>query len=98
MSLSQVCANIITKDTDESKLLDKNVLEFVNAPWGLGLGCTKDVPPLYPVQRFILKCYYGLDMTKGSDRDIIVNDKFNEKELYRFNETDYNEIYTVKTI
>jgi hypothetical protein len=89
MSLSQLCANIITKDSSESRLMDKNVLEFVNAPWGLGLGCTKDVPPLYPVQRFILKCYYGLELSRGNERDIIINDQFNERELYRFNEQEY---------
>jgi hypothetical protein len=89
MSLSEICANFITKkDSDHDKLLDKNILEFVTAPWGLGLGCG-EVPPLYPAQRFILKAYYGLELDGSSNRDIIINDKFNEKELYRFNEVEY---------
>ena len=57
MSLSELCTNFITKRDDTNKTLDKNVIEFLEAPWGLGLGCTPDVPPLYPVQRVIIKCY-----------------------------------------
>ena len=89
MSLSELCTNFISKDHDSSKILDKDILEFCTAPWGLGLGSTQDVPPFYPAQRFIIKCYYGLPLDNGSNRDIIINDKFNEKELYRFNEQEY---------
>lgn len=89
MSLSEICANLVTKkDSEHSKLLDKNALEFITAPWGLALG-VHEVPPLYPVQRTILKIYYGLELDGGSNRDIIINDKFNEKQLYRFNEAEY---------
>jgi len=89
MSLSEICANMVTKkDSEHSKLLDKNALEFITAPWGLALG-VNEVPPLYPVQRFILNVYYGLELDGGSNRDIIINDKFNEKQLYRFNEVEY---------
>ena len=89
MSVSQLCTNFLTKEIDVSKVLDKNIIEFVTATWGLGLGTHKEIPPLYPVQRFILKCYYGLELDNGSNRDIIINDKFNENELYRFNEVEY---------
>lgn len=89
MSLSQICSGLVSGSSPGENLTEKNIIEFVNAPWGLGLGCTSDVPPLYPVQRFMLKNYYGLELSNGSDRDIIINDKFNEKNLYRFNEAEY---------
>jgi intein/homing endonuclease len=54
------------KDGDQSKLLDKNILEFVTAPWGLALGCG-EVPALYPAQRFILKCVSGDSTIIGDD-------------------------------
>ena len=88
MSLSELCTNFISKDQDSSKILDKDVLEFCTATWGLGMGTTPDVPALYPAQRFIIKCYYGLELDTGV-KDIIVNDRFNEKELYRFSEAGY---------
>jgi len=90
MSIAEMCTTFIKKDTDSGKLLDKNIMEFVTAPWGLGLGATPDVPPLYPSQRFILKCYYGLELDNSSNRDIIIKDQFNEVELYRFNEVEYS--------
>ena len=90
MSLSELCANVITKKQDNNDLFAKNIIEFATAPWGLGLGCTPDVPALYPPQRFILKTYYGLPLDNSSDRDIIIRDKFNEGELYRFNEAEYS--------
>ena len=60
MSLSELCANMAISGTSTLGYYDKDIMEFVEAPWGLGLGCSSDVPPLYPVQRFILKGYYGL--------------------------------------
>ena len=90
MSLSEICANLVVKrDTEHAKLLDKTALEFITAPWGLALG-VNEVPALYPVQRFILKCYYGLELDNVV-KDIIVNDKFNEKRLYLFSEIEYME-------
>jgi hypothetical protein len=91
MSLSELCANIITKKQDNSDLLDKNIIEFSTAPWGLGLGSVPEVPGLYPVQKFILKTYYGLPLDNSDDRGILIRDKFNETELYRFNEVEYSQ-------
>jgi len=89
MSLSEICASMISKrDPEHDKLLDRNVIDFLTAPWGLGLGLG-EVPPLYPAQRFILKAYYGMEPDNGDVRDIIIKDKYNEKELYRFNEHEY---------
>lgn len=90
MSLSEICANLISSKDGQAKLLDKNILEFVTAPWGLALGCG-EVPPLYPSQRFILKAYYGLEFDKSSNRDIVVKDRFCEQVLYQFNEYEYME-------
>lgn len=90
MSIAELCTTFITdKEKDSSKIVDKDIMEFTSAPWGLGLGYYHDVPPLFPVQKFVLKCYYGLELDNGSDRSIIVNDQFNETELYRFNEKEY---------
>lgn len=89
MSIAEMCTSYIEKKSDSSKVLDKDIMEFVSAPWGLGLGVSPEVPPLYPAQRFILKCYYGMDLDDSNNRDIIVKDQFNEVELYRFNEKEY---------
>ncbi len=89
MSASDLCTNFITKKENSKVSKDKNILEFATAEWGLGLGTVDGVPPLYPAQRFILKCYYGIELDNGSNRDIIINDHFNEIERYRFNEVEY---------
>lgn len=89
MSLSELCANLISSSGDNKDFLDKDAMEFITAPWGLAMGCNTDVPPLYPAQRFIIKCYYGLELDNSMNRDIIINDQFNEREMYRFNEQEY---------
>lgn len=87
MSISELCTDFISskKLKDET---ERNIIEFAEAPWGLGLGTVDGVPPLYPVQKFIFKCYYNIPLN-NTDRNIIINDHFNEKELYRFTELDY---------
>lgn len=87
MSLSDICTTFVssTKLKDDS---DKNIIEFAKAPWGLGMGTMEGVPPLYPVQEFILKCYYNIPLD-GEDHKIIINDRFNEKERFRFTELEY---------
>jgi len=88
MSLSSLCSSYInsTKLRDDT---EKNIIEFAEAPWGLGLGSVESFPPLFPGQKFILKCYYNIPLYKGPNKTIIVKDRFNEKELYRFDETEY---------
>ena len=87
MSLSDLCGEYISskKLKDDS---ERNIIEFAEAPWGLGLGTSPDLPPLFPVQKFIFKCAYNipLDDTK---RTVIINDKFNEKERFRLTEIEY---------
>jgi len=87
MSLSDVCSTFITtaKLRDET---ERNIIEFAEAPWGLGMGSSADVPPLFPVQKFIFKCSYNIPLD-DTDHRIIIKDRFNEKERYRFTEKEY---------
>jgi hypothetical protein len=89
MTISKLCANFIKNTTKSTITGEKNIVEFCTAEWGLGLGTVQDVPPLSPAQMFILKCYYGLEPDDSSNRNIIINDQFNEVEKYRFNEKEY---------
>lgn len=88
MAISDLCTNYIKKQGDGINE-KKNILDFIDAPWGLGLGTLQGVPPMHPVQRLIVKLYYGLECDGGSNRNIIVRDQFNERERYRFNEKEY---------
>lgn len=92
MSIAEICANLTSEEgVDTSKILHKDAMEFITAPWGLGMGTVSGVPSLYPAQRFIIKMYYGLELDDGSNRDIIIKDQFNEEEIYRFNESEYRD-------
>ena len=42
-----------------------NVIDFSESAWGLGLGTNLGAPPLMPIQKFILKAYYGLPLDDG---------------------------------
>jgi len=87
MSISDLCTNFITS----TKLKDdaeRNIIEFAEAYWGLGLGSVPGVPPLFPVQKFIFKCYYNIELD-NTKRDIIIRDRFNEKDRFRFTEIEY---------
>ena len=88
MSISELCNSYVNtvKLRDET---ERNIIEFAEAPWGLGLGSSPEVPPLFPVQKFIFKCYYNIPLLDDGERRIIVNDRFNERERYRFNEMEY---------
>jgi len=87
MNIADLCTEFITikslKDDSE-----RNIIEFAEAPWGLGLGSSVEFPPLFPVQKFYLKCSYNIPLD-DTDRSIIVRDRFNEKELYHFTELEY---------
>jgi len=58
-----------------------SILEYVEGPEGLGW-------TLYPVQRFILKLYYGLELD-STQRTIIVHDMFLEQVRYTLTEQEY---------
>lgn len=87
MSIADLCTTYVTshKLKDDT---ERNVIEFCESPWGLGLGTLPGVPPLYPVQKFILKCYYNIPLD-ASGRTIIIKDRFNEKERFRLTEMEY---------
>lgn len=89
MTISNICTNFIKNKTSSKAAAEKNIIEFCSAEWGLGLGTVSGTPDLYPAQKFILKCYYGLKLDDSSNRNIIINDQFNEIEKYRFNEIEY---------
>lgn len=84
-SIADLCGDIFEKGFDDD-IVDP--ITFCTAEWGLGLG-RGGVPPLYPTQRFLLKCYYNMPLGDSELRDIYVKDKFNEKVLYVFNEKEF---------
>ncbi len=88
MSLSELCTNYIGSNRLKDET-ERNIIEFAEAQWGLGMGTMPGIPPLFPVQKFIFKTYYNIPLDNGDDRIIIVKDKFNEKVRYRFNEKEY---------
>jgi hypothetical protein len=86
MSISDLCTSFIST----SKLKDeteKNIIEFAEAPWGLHLG-SPGIPPLFPVQKFIFKSYYNIPLD-NTEKRIIIKDRFNEQERFRFTENEY---------
>jgi hypothetical protein len=58
-----------------------DVITFTEAPWGLGIELT-------PVQKFILKAFYGLPLDT-TEKNIEIPDVVNEHILYRFSERDF---------
>lgn len=87
MSLSELCNGYISSN----KLRDdteRNIIDFAEAQWGLGMGSMPGVPPLFPVQKFIFKTYYNI-LLEDKDNKIIVKDKFSEKVRFRFSEKEY---------
>lgn len=57
-------------------------ITFIEAPWGLNF-------KLFPQQRFLLKCFYGMKLDNSFNRDIIIRDEMNETVLYQFNEREF---------
>jgi len=87
MGISDLCTTFV----NTAKLKDdaeKNIIEFSEAPWGLGLGTSEGVPPLFPVQKFIFKCAYNIPLD-DSQKTIIIRDRFNEKDRFIFTEIEY---------
>jgi hypothetical protein len=79
MTLSNVCKDFIIPDKDGQAPL--NILEY----------CEKAIQATpTPVQRFILKCFYGLKLNNKT-KDILIYNHFKEKVLYKFTELDYYE-------
>jgi len=78
MSLSDICKDFNSKKQPSSEQ-HVDILSFC-----------KDIIQVNPtpVQRFILKCFYGLKLDKKT-KDILIPNHFNEKILYKFTEYDY---------
>jgi len=87
MSLSELCSEYVKTPTLKDEV-ERNIIEFCESTWGLGLGTSPELPPLFPVQKFILKCYYNVPLDDKEHR-IIIKDRFNEQELFRFTEIEY---------
>jgi len=88
MSISELCSNFITSNRLKDER-ERNIIDFAEAQWGLGMGSMPSVPPLFPVQKFIFKTYYNIELDGSDKRDIIIKDKYNEKIRYTFNEKEY---------
>lgn len=58
-----------------------DIITFVESSWGLNI-------KLLPVQKFILKCLYGMKLDDG-EKNIEIPDIVNEHILYRFNEKEF---------
>jgi len=83
-TLSKLTANYVKSLNDVTDV--KDIITFLEAPWGLNLNETTQ--PLLPVQKFILRLYYKLPLNE-KDFTITVTDKYNERALYKFTETEY---------
>jgi len=75
--IAELAKEFISGNTEE--VVD--IVTFVEATWGLNI-------KLLPVQRFILKCLYGMELN-GSDKTITVPDVTNEHTLYLFTEKEF---------
>jgi len=58
-----------------------NILEYIEQSWGLGMN-------LFPVQRFIVKLYYGIPLEEHK-KTILIPDMLATKVLYSFTEKEY---------
>lgn len=58
-----------------------DVITFATANWGLNF-------KLFPVQRFILKCIYGMELD-DQDKDIPIPDLLNSKQIGIYTESDF---------
>lgn len=88
-SLAEMLGRASGVDTqDNTNCVD--ILTFVEAPWGFGMGSGPGMPPLLPAQRWILKAFYGLELDDKEKR-IPIHDRFNEELLYSFTEVEFRD-------
>ena len=64
-----------------SKKSSIDVISFATSSWGLNV-------KLLPVQKFVLKCYYGMELD-SIEKNIPVKDEVNEKLLHTFTEKEF---------
>ncbi len=87
-SLADMVGDMVERESTEVSLVDP--ITFLEAEWGLGMG-QGQTPPMFPVQRFIVKAFYGMPFDDSDTRDIVVRDQYNEKVLHVFNELEFFE-------
>jgi hypothetical protein len=75
--IAQIANEFVSGNTQD--VVD--IITFLEAPWGLGI-------KLYPVQKFILKCAYGMELSDVPNQ-IPVPDIVNDRILYEFSEIDF---------
>ena len=76
---SSIKTNAIS--SKKSKHEVSNIIEFVESDWGVGF-------TLYPVQKFILKVYYGLEL-ESVEKIIYVSDNWRRKNIIKMTEVEY---------
>ena len=72
--------------TDTPSVVD--IITFVEAPWGFGMGSVDGVPALLPAQKFILKAFYGIPLD-DTEKTVPIYDQFKETLLYTFTEKEF---------
>lgn len=77
--LSKMVGEYRSKLTTDTAIAD--IVTFAEANWGLGM-------TLFPVQRFILKCFYGLPL-EDIDKTIDLPDLTNERIIGHFTEREF---------
>jgi len=77
--IAHIAQDFISGNNDE--VVD--IVTFCEAAWGLNI-------KLLPAQRFMLKCYYGMELD-DTEKNVEVPDLLNEKILYRFTERKFLE-------
>lgn len=92
--VSKTVANLLDGYIDEGPKESKEVslvdpITFCEAEWGLQLGMNGN-PSLFPVQKFILKVYYGMELD-DQEKCIPIRDKFNEILIATYTEVEFYE-------
>jgi hypothetical protein len=83
MAIDSTLGNLAKTFMTGETSLPVDVVTFAEAPWGLDT-------PLWPAQKVILKCLYGLELDQTPDA-VPVYDIMNEKLLFQFSEKDFLE-------
>jgi len=83
ITLSDLVGDYVKETAKEQKNEIHDIITFLTAPWGLN-------KRLLPAQQFILKLYYNIPLSHNrSDNTIPIYDRFMEKELYSFSESQF---------
>ena len=82
----QDVAEQFRKNNSNSSMVD--IITFIEAQWGLN-------QRLYPVQKFVLKSFYGMELD-GNDKTISLADDTNSKIIGRFTEQEFMK-YLIET-